>query len=284
MMRGFRDMLADIVPVWLSNRPGLNVGYSVLYTMALTLDCMVEAGRQGVQAAWPGYGTPTADPYIAATRQLVQGETETQSAFEARLRAWVDMWTAGSVIWPNRAALAQRIHEYLGNNPQVTIISRAGQCVTVSATGGITYNVIDQGPVPFDWDNLSNPSRSGWWSDIWLIISPPEWAAETRSLSTIASTYGTFAAWNTGLGIGHPVPRATVDALQGLLAQWKGAHTNIRGIIWNYNSTQFDPTNAGSFPTNGYWGPWAFMTDGNAATPQRSSTDRYWECNVSLPQ
>lgn len=284
MKRGFRDSLADIVPVWLSNRPNLNNGYKTLFAIAAVLDCFVEAAVQGVQAAWPGYGTATADYLIAATRQLVQGETESAAAFETRLRLWLDIWLAGSQTWPNRAALGQRIHEYLGNNPRVRVVSRgvggASNWVTIAADGSISY----VNGVALNWDNVSNPNRTNWWSDLWIIIDTPEWAAESRSLTTIALAYGSFTNWAAPkLGIGHPVPRAAVDAITSLVQQWKGAHTNVRGIVWNYTSTDFDPVTP-VIPTNGEWGPWAYMaTPGTEATPQRKSSDRYWELRQSLP-
>lgn len=279
-VRGFRDGLASYVPSWLSNRLNNNVGYKLLYSIMLQLDCFVEMMRQGVIAPWPGKGTSTADSYIGANRGLIQGETETASALESRLRAWLDMWRAGSATWPNRAALAQRIHEYLGNNPRVRIVDRSGNWVTVSSTGVITYVA----GVVLGWDTHS-PGRTNWWSDMWIIIDPPEWAAETRSLTTIASTYSNFTNWALpNVGIGHPCPRTAVDAINGLIAQWKGAHTNIRGVVWNYTNTDFDPTNPSSIPTNGYWGPWAFQVTVNTeATPQRKASSRYWEIRSSVP-
>ena len=292
-VKGFRDGLASIVPVWLSNRPGLNVGYKYLYTICRVLDNMVESAVQGVRASWPGYGTATfnipnsnqADPYIAASRQLIQGETETYTAFEARLRAWIEIYRASSVKYPSPAAIAQRLHEYLGNNPRVRIVSRLGNWVTVDSSGNITYN----NSVLLNWDgNNTNPpaGRNNWWSDLWIIIDPPEWAAETRTLTQINTAYGSIAGWNAGLaggGMGHPVPRNVVDNVQNLIARWKGSHTNVRAIVWNYTSTSYNPNSPGTIPGNGYWGPWAAMTDGNAATIQRRTSDRYWDVRVSLP-
>src|ERR1700689_39840 len=165
MKRGLRHTLASYVPIWASNRPGLNIGFSWLYCMLLVADAIVEQALEGSYASWPGLGTPDADPHIAATRGLIQGMFETASEFEARLRAWWEIYTAGSAAYPNLAAMVQRLWEYTGC--QVKLVSRAGNWVIISTSGVISY--VDG--VALGWDNLSNPGASGQWSDFWIVIA-----------------------------------------------------------------------------------------------------------------
>ena len=260
-VRGLRNSLLSLVPNWLSNRPGLNTGFKWLYVMALMGDCMLEAALEGVRASWPGKGTPDALPYIAQGRGLVQGETESNTAFEARLIAWRTTWqNAGS-----DEILALMIQSYLGNDPTVTIVNRAGVWVT-AAPGGMTSMTT----AAWNWDGTSGTDTysaaqvAGWWSDIWIIVYPCEWAIEPTTSGTLDAAHG----------IDHMVtPSPTVDAILGLVRTWKGAHTFVRAIIWTYSATAFTPAN----PTaDGNYGNWYKMVNG-VAVQSRNTSARYWE-------
>ena len=59
---GFRNTLR--IPRWLSNRPGLSTGFKTLYSIAVTLDALMEGVQQGIQASLPGLGPLDGDPII----------------------------------------------------------------------------------------------------------------------------------------------------------------------------------------------------------------------------
>ena len=84
-----RGTLGTYLPNWLQNVPGLRNLFSVLWTFALLGDGLREIAWQGQIANYPGVGTPTALPFMGATRGLIQGPTEPQAAFAARLRSWL---------------------------------------------------------------------------------------------------------------------------------------------------------------------------------------------------
>jgi hypothetical protein len=260
-MKGFRDSFREYTPSWLQNRPALNVAYRFLWSMIVPLDLMMQAIFEGLKAAWPGVGTPTAFPYIGRSRGILRGEAESDTSYATRLIAWLDTWKdAGS-----DAVLAGQIQSYLGNTPMVRIVDRAGHWTTIASDGTVTTN-----DAAWDWDSHSNPERAGYWSELWIIVYPTEWAITGTTLASLVGLWGT----GTGLGTGHAVPRAAVDAILSLVATWKGAHTYVRAIIWSYDGTLFDPTNPGSLP-DGYWGNWSKNVSGNRR-PSRSSSARYW--------
>ena len=62
MKLSFRETLRRYVPPWLSDRPqtGKTVGFRFLYCLVAPLDAGVQAAIEGVQARYPGIGTPTA--------------------------------------------------------------------------------------------------------------------------------------------------------------------------------------------------------------------------------
>lgn len=265
--RQIRFDLASRVPRWLSNRVGLNTGFKLLYTLALVCDGLFEGVVQGVCAAFPGLGTPSALPLIGRSRNLVRGEADTDATYGAKLQAWRAAWKGcGSSI-----GLALQIQRFLGNTPTVRVVSRAQEWVSVDPTGAVTITT-----APWDWDSNAVPSRAADWSDIWIIVYACEW---TQTGATLAALVGLWGSHN-GLGFGHLVGRKAVDTILSLVATWKGAHTRVRAIIWSYDATWFVPGGSPAKLPNGHWGFWGDPTN-NYLTARRHDVGRYWEPNGS---
>jgi hypothetical protein len=256
-VKGFRDSFKSYITKWLSNRVELSVAYRFLWSMIVPFDVMMQGIIEGTQAALPGRGTATAIPLIARARGLLQGESETVDHFVARLVAWLETYDgAGSDV-----QLVTQIHEYLGNSPLVRVVDRAGNWVSIAADG-----TISRASAAWDWDSISNPERAGYWSDLWIIVYPCEWPV--TGIGALVDSHE--------LGIGHAVPRVAAQAITGLVAQWKGAHTRVRAIIWSYDATLFDPGDMAA-PGNpdGHWGRWGKRVIGDSV-PARNTTCRYW--------
>lgn len=258
--RGFRDSFQRYIPKWLANRLGQNVGYRFLYALIMPLDVMMQGVLEGVQAAFPGYGTPTALPLIGRSRGILRGEAESDDSYAARQRAWLDAWTEAGAS----KRIAREIHAYLANSPMVRIVDRSGNWVTVAADGTLTTT-----HAAWDWDSISNPERAGDWSDLWIIVYPCEWPIT----GTLGSRAGVWPP--RGIGTGHQVSRTAVQAILGIVAQWKGAHTYVRGIIWSYDATLFDPASPVSGDPDGKWGKWGKPV-GSTVRPARNTSCRYW--------
>lgn len=259
----FRDMIRDAVPWWLSDRPGKNVGYRVLWSMIAPLDAAVETLLEGLRAPMPGQGTPTALSAIGRTRGILRGygSSETDESYIARLLAWLDTWRlAGSQL-----AIASQLHAYMSNRPRVTVVNRAGTWTCVAQDGTITT-----GTMAWDWDSVSNPERSGFWSEQWVIVYPDPWAHAPIRGSGLRTRGGET-------GIGHLCSREEYDAVKNLCATWKAAHTFIRTIIFTTDGTLFDPGTPASLP-DGTWGQWSLPgSDPRAAGGRNTTTCRYWE-------
>lgn len=257
--RKFVDSFFASVPVWMT-RPN---GKAFLTAFMLFLDLCMVVLEESFYARMPGLGTPTALPLIAHDRGLLRGMTDTDASFSARLITWLDRWRqAGSQI-----AIARAIQDYVGGNPKVKVVSRAGVMTTLEA-GGASSSVQT---VTWDWDSISNPERAngahlGWntagalfWAEIWIIIYAPPWTQ--------------FAGWPGGpspLGALN-MPRIDDENIKTLLAQWKSAHTFVRAVILTYDATLFDPSNSAKMP-NGKFGQWSYPTSGNGA---KHISDRY---------
>lgn len=257
----FRDTFESYIPVWLRNRPGFTVGYRFLWSSIAPFDSVVNVLIEGIKASWPGFGTPSALPYIGRGRGLIRGQADTDESFGAKLRAWLDVWRdAGSM-----EVIARQVQGYLRNTPRVRIVNRAGQWVTINSDGTMEATF-----AAFDWDSVSNPERAGYWSEMWIIVYPTEWAD--------SGLWGDGRLWGArDSGIGHVVTRVEVDAIKGLIAQWKGAHSRIRNVIWTSDATLFNPADPASLP-DGTWGTWSSGGSGSRVGSGRvTTTCRYWD-------
>ncbi len=258
----FRDGLAEYVTRWMSERKA-PVMFRVLWTIVGMIDVAVEVLVQGIQARWPGVGTPTALPMIGRSRGILRGQADTDATYAAKLRGWLDRWrTAGTAY-----AICRELHEWLGNGPRVRVITRSGHWTTIETDGTVTRTT-----AAWDWDSVSNPERSGFWSDIWIVIYPTQWAA--------SGTWGDGSLWgDNSNGFGHDVTVAEYDAVRFLIRTWKAAHTRVRCVIWTSDTALFDPTSAPSKP-DGTWGRWGQYVAGSYVPSGRNvSTCRYWEIN-----
>lgn len=255
----FRDILRDAVPWWLSDRPGLNVGFRYLWSVVAPLDAAMEVLEEGINASRPGVGTPTALAAIGRTRGILRGFGETEAHYAARLNQWLDTWRlAGSQL-----AVASQLHENIVNRPRVRVVNRAGTWTMVDQSGAVTT-----GTMTWNWDSVSNPERSGNWWEQWIIVYPAPWAlAPNRG----ARTRGDQS------GIGHLVSRAEYDAVKNLLSSWTSAHTFIRTVIFTSDGTLFDPATPSSLP-DGTWGQWSLPGSSPRVRGGRNLTScRYWE-------
>lgn len=268
--KGIRGALAALVSgmPWLANKPSGNVGFSTMWASALLLDGMIETARQGLQIAWPGKGDASGLVQIGKTRGILQGIGESNSAYAARLRAWLD--TAQNM--GSDFDLAGAIQAYLQTDQIVRIVDRSGNWTSLHPDGTWSYVT----GVPLNWDTTSNPERSGDWSDIWIVA----YDVPSTDFPTYAGI-SPFAGWIWGTGMnpngwgtGHRCTRANVAAISQIVANRRGAHTRLRAIIWSYDATLFDPANPGSLPT-GTWGEWGTTVSG-VRVQSRSSSARYW--------
>ena len=257
-----RDSIQAVLTWWLSNRPtsGKTVGYRFLSTLASPLDNLLEQLLQGLYAAWPGAGTPTALGYIGRSRGIERGNGDTNEQYAEKLRGWLDRWeTAGTEL-----ALAREVHEYLSSRPRVRVINRHGHWLTMNHDG-----TVEEHDAAWDWDSVSHPERANFWSELWIVIYTSEFPH--------AGQWGDGRRWGARDGaLGHVVPREQRAAIKNLLATWKSAHSKIRCVIWTTDDALFDPENPASCP-DGTWGCWGVRRASSRTASRITTTCRYWE-------
>jgi len=165
-----RDTIKELSPPWLRTENG----EKFLYTMGVMGDLLLEKMNQATRAHLPGENVdPSAIPYQAEDKLLVQGPSELNSQFTARLRRALTTWSyAGSA----RAVLEQ-MHAYLAN-VQPSVVATLPECLIVGGNADVSswhWLTIDapQGAIPnyrlaapanWNWDGRSQPWRS------WLVL------------------------------------------------------------------------------------------------------------------
>lgn len=251
------DGLERIIPWWLRKRPGLEHGYKFLWSSAIMCDALVDALMQGVQAAWPGYGTPTALDEIGATRGIVRGLSDTNEEYGARLKSWLEEYPRMG----SDEAIARALHKYLRGRPMVRIVDRHGQWTEIGTDGALRTFA-----APWDWDSLSHPAAATERpTDVWIVVYGAAYEQQPS-----------WADLNVTHGIGHTVPLVEAEQAIAEIKQWKPAHNFVRCVVWVDSPSELDPENYVGLP-DGHWGNWSKNDGLGAAVRSRNANFRYWE-------
>ncbi|WP_437875228.1 hypothetical protein [Sorangium sp. So ce513] len=263
----FRETLRRFVPPWLSDRPGRTVGFRYLYALASVLDAGAEVLVQGIQARFPGLGTPTALPYIGRDRRIIRGPLETDAGYAARLVRWLEYWRAAG----NAYVLVLALQGFLSpEHPRIRLVTRQGLWYTLEPSGELLWH--RAAPNNWDWDSLTHPESAAHWSDFWLIVYPPHFEPD--------GTWGDgTSAWGPGDAFGVQTTASNIAAIKAIVRQWKGAHTNCVTLILAYDPTSFDPASPPGAPgmPDGQWGYWSKDDGTGAYVKSRREDARYVE-------
>ena len=222
----------------------LNDGYSRLW--------------QSFFARLPGLGTPTALPLIGQSRGTLRGFGESDSAFAAYCRTWLQRWEKAGTL----QQLLKEVQHYCGGNMRVKGFTRSGKLVDLAADGTITKTT----GVAWNWDSISNPEKAQHWSEMWIVIYLPPW------------TEGPLTPRDSSNGMGIVLPRGNLDELKSIFLDWKACRSRVNTVIFAYDATLFDPATPATMP-DGNFGRWSKMDPANPGARVRSrfTTARYWE-------
>lgn len=262
--RGLRDSLASLVPKWLSNRPGLNTGYKILFAAATQGDILLEYAIEGVQAWFPGLtlGAPgqaldasTALSIMGASRGILQGDGESDASFVIRLRMWLDLWRLAGR--PGGILLAL-LGYVLPSQPLARTVDNSGNWYTYTAGQNpfstqppATPTLLQVSPSNWRWDSLGPFFQYpfAWWR-VWAIL----YSVGGSPFPVPSATWGSFH-WGDGTVWGFGGTYTQAKNLLSLVQQWSAAHAFVTLIV-SYDATMFDPAQAfGSAKLpDGHWG------------------------------
>lgn len=268
MISLFRDQVGGYIVKWLNARlaQGKTNGYRVIVGLVAVLDAGLEFLIQGKIASFPSLGTPTALGHIGRSRGILRGLADTNAQYAQRLLEWLDSWKHAGIA----EQIVRRIYEYLPAHPRVMFVNRSGYWVVIDS-GVVTKTTRPLSD--WNWDTLSNPERSGFWSEFWLIVYPPTYTPNTDAYGDPGLTWT-----DDGYALGFSdAPLEQLRTIRNLVATWKSAHSMPRTIIFvnPLFPTDFDPDGAGTMP-DGYYGQWSKIVAG-VSVPARDLNHRYLE-------
>ena len=265
-MRSLRSGLSRYVPPWLSARfaQGKTAIFRYLYAAATVADAVLEVSLQGLQARWPGVGTPTALPLHGRDRCIRRGFGESDASYAARLPRWLDDWRRAG----NPFGLMRAVRDYaLPHVPMLRIVNQSGTWYTLD---GETESVVQTWPaVNWDWDgDTSKPTR------FWLII----YSAPTPNPWDEGTSYDDGNPWDGGATYGTSATAEQVATVRAIVRDFKCAGDLCDEIIIAFDPLSFDPTAAPGDPgmPDGTWGHWS-KNVGGVQVPSRLETAEYWD-------
>lgn len=222
--------------------PWLRTGYAekYLYTLQLCSDLLIDKMNQAGKIGIPGIGDPSQIPYLANDRVLLQGPSESNANFIARLRNAFAAWKkAGS-----RVSILSQLQAYLQNLqpgvaavlPEMVIVGGNSTSTTWSQVflntplGG--QPALTTVPVNFNWDGHYLPWRS--WLVLFMAQVPTGLSGSSGATSTAFGTNaGTGAnvngVWTPNVTSPINTPFVTLTGLSGLTSAQLGQWITISG-------------------------------------------------------
>lgn len=269
-------VLRSFLP-WFAKAP---VAGRIVRPIEKSFDKMLQGAIDAVRLRYPSVCPPDALALLGADRRIPRARNESIEAYRRRLLLWLDYWAHAGL--PLGLLYAIQSYVYPGF-PTVRIVTRSGYWYTLdegaSATQtpyevatlpcapepGFDSNPLRYAPAPetmprapfwnhvadlvnWDYDSNSNPERAANWWDFWLIIYPPSYEFQGEYDGDVF--YDTDTCW------GLDVDPGTMATLRLLLATYKRAGAECRGILFPPTKEDFDPYALISDPgmPDGWWG------------------------------
>ncbi len=230
----FRDSIAAVSPPWLTR----TVGGGILYAFGLAMDGLAQWATEGIQAAFPGVGTPDALGHIGNDRQIDRGPNESDDDYAARLSASFDTWRGAG----NAFTILPELAAFFSPSTPTRVLLVSNNSVWHSLVSGVVTKTV--GSANWLWDLI--PGR--WWRG-WVVIDSVggPWAPRVWGHA------GDF--WGDGQLWGLTATFDEVTRVQRIVQKWKPANVFVYGIVINFNASHFDPAHAagGGVNPDGTW-------------------------------
>lgn len=155
MATSFRSLFKWLVPSWLST----GEGEIVLHSLALIKDAFSARVRHGLNARFPTRSGPSALALTGSDRGIIQGRSEIDAHYAARLIAW--RYPRGHRVRGSAWALLEQMGEYYGGI----------HCYTVDASGNVfdrTNDGVESYTTQAPWTWGTDPG----WARFWVVLDP----------------------------------------------------------------------------------------------------------------
>lgn len=218
-----------------------DVGGVILRAHGVVVDALDDRLRQGIMAALPGQGTPTALGYIGSDRQIERGPTQTDQGYAAQLSAAFDTWRGAGGA---RTILNQmRLYYAPANGPTMRAVS---DHAVWHEQDPVTGNVVKTVVIPSNW-NWDGNAR--WWRGWVILQSTGQWTLDYWNLPGV---WGDGGVWGSNMSYGE------AQSIKNILRKWKAAHNTDATIILTFDPSLFQKSNLVAANVNGqgnnyYW-------------------------------
>ncbi len=277
MALNFRQYFHFAVPAWLSEGDG----GKILHSLAIIKDALSQRARDGLEARFPSRAGSSALQLMGATRGILQGRSETDAHYAARLIGW--RYPKGHRVRGNAFALLDQICEYWGGvRCYTTDVNDTwhgrGSASFASTTYSRDAEAYEYGAgLGFaDWYTEDHAVN---WSRFWVVVCPNPELPEVEA----APDYGDPDLWGGATGtLGYAVGLAgwTPDdttAMRKLMRPpwaWRPAASSPEWMI-----VQLDDWTSAAPPAPGpTWAHWSSNVAGTQ-TPSRDADFRYISLN-----
>lgn len=263
MASRFRLIRNRIAPRWLTEGDGFSIGYA----LDVLKDAFVERAKLGLLARFPENGpngeTAPVDALAALgrDRRVVRGLSETDAAYAARLKLWLDDRRRQG----NPFMLMQKLAEYLGPLPSYRTVDARGNWYSRAANGTETSLLKQE-----NWDWSGEPIGERW-SRFWVIIYPNTlWVTNTAPWGV--NTWGAPGWGESSETWGTTAPAQHAQTVRAIVSDWMPAGTRCINIIIALDANSFNPATP---EPDGLWEGYSKNVAG-VQVPARLSTARYW--------
>lgn len=277
----YEDIVGDQVsPPWLQQGafqqgPGISGRY--MQTIGKGLDRVAVRALQASLVSLPGQGDPSALPYLGLDRLLVQGSSESDASFIARVSGSFDAWRVGGTPWGLLRNILALFNGFAGGTPPARTVSNsfvwdyyaAGASTASPPTHvlSITNN--------WNWDNNAEwtglvPGATPWWR-YWLIVDsfgPSQWTTDEGNWGDPGNWGDNTASW------GLSQPPGIFVAMRQILAPWQAANSWCRWIVINLQTGAYAPDTEAPTEPDGTWALWGKLV-GGVWVQSRDLTARY---------
>lgn len=265
----FTSTLSRYLPPWLTARlaTGQVRAFKYIATAALLADGLMQNAYEGLQAGFPGLGTPEALPLLGRERCIRRGIHETDASYAARLVAWLDTWRGAG----NPFAIMHAMRDLCTPSvPKMRIVNDSGTWYTLNPDDSVEIRQT-WGAINWNWDGNYPVLSTRFWPIIYSDAGP--WIEGPAWGSIGAPHWGDpETTW------GSSATPEEVTLLRAVVNDFKCAGDRCEKIIVAFDPTSFDPTAAPGSPgmPDGTWGHWS-KNVGGVQVPARLSTARYFD-------
>lgn len=280
-MSGFySDIVSDqVAPPFLQQGafgrgPGVSGRY--MQMLGMGLDTIATRAQQAALVSLPGQGDPSALPFLANDRLLVQGASETNASFILRLSGAFDAWRVAGTPWAVLQQTSALFNGFSGGTPPMRTVSDSSVWDYYAAAANTKTPPTHLLPISsnWNWDGHSEwtgmvPGATPWWR-YWLIVDSfggSQW-------TSTEGNWGDAGNWGDGTASwGLSQPPAIFSSIRTVIRTWQSATSWCRWVVVNLNSGSYSPDAANSEP-DGHWGFWGKLVSG-VRVQSRDTTARY---------